>query len=158
VVGQAGSGCIRVGPRVPDPENLMLDSQKWKAEGPCTPENFTGTRYTNILRVLGTLKTSHKRPTNLVQLSNLQSGLYRKSESLLRKWYHSFHKPLRFVIFIAITQVVLFVEVVFYYSQGGLLKLICRESGTLCHFCLNSQIWDPEHYKFSAYCNLWVCM
>ncbi len=69
----------------------------------------------------------------------------------MRKWYYSFHKPLRFVIFIVITQVVLFVKVVFYYSEGGLLKLICRESGTLCHYVGLSNLGPLESWTLSIF-------
>jgi len=38
-------------------------------------------------------------------------------------------------MFLVVTQLVQFCQIfVFYYSYGGLLKLICRESGTPCHF------------------------
>jgi len=46
------------------------------------------------------------------------------------------HLDLSFLLLLLLpgTQAVLFVKVVFYYSEGGLLKLICRESATLCHY------------------------
>jgi len=82
---------------------------------------------------------------------------YGRSESLTESGT-TFHKSLRFVIFNVTAKVVLFVKVVFYYCWGGLLKLICRESGTPCHFYQHSQIldhWSPEHCHVSDYCNLW---